>query len=131
MRRIAYLHSAKAPTWRYYLTYIGANAGTGTGAGHGRKVSFVLETVEGCNCLGRLITPLDRALEHRSSDRWAEFVSNRRPSGEIVWSQDDRRHGRVLEIADLETIHPGFMAARFNVHITALNFAGRRSTKDK
>lgn len=128
-RRIAYLHSAKAPTWRYYFTHTGSNPGNGVG--HGGEVPFVLGTVDGCNCLGRLITPPDRTVERRTSNRWAEFVRNREPSGKILWSKDDRRNGQVLEIGDLDTVHPGFMASRINVFIAALNFAGRRSMKDK
>ena len=128
-RRIAYLHSAKAPTWRYYFTHTGANPGTGVG--HGGEVPFVLGTVDGCNCLGRLITSLDRTVERRTSNRWAEFVRNREPSGEILWLKDNRRSGQVLEIGDLETVRPGFMASRINVFIVALNFAGRGSMKDK
>ncbi|MES2830384.1 MAG: carboxylesterase/lipase family protein [Pseudomonadota bacterium] len=128
-RRIAYLHSAKAPTWRYYFTH--ADANTRRGAGHGGEVPFVLGTVKGCNCLGRPITPLDRTIERRTSDRWATFVSTQRPSGEIVWPQDDRRRGQVLEIGDQETVRSGFMAPRLNAFIAALNFAGRMNKRER
>ena len=128
-RRIAYLHSTKAPTWRYYFSYKGANSATGVS--HGGEVPFVFGTVDGCQCLGRFVAPLDRTVERRTGDRWTAFVSTRRPSGGIVWPQDDRRRGHVLEIGEQETARPGFMALRLNAFITALNFAERKSKKEQ
>ena len=128
-RRIAYLHSTKAPTWRYYFNHVGPNASTGVV--HGGEVPFVLETLEGCQCLGRPVTPLDRTVERRTGDRWAAFVRIHRPAGEVEWPVDDRQRGQVLEIGDEETARPGFMASRVNAFIAALNFAGRRSKKDQ
>ena len=127
-RRIAYLHSTKAPTWRYYFNHVGPN--TSTGVLHGGEVPFVLGTLEGCQCLGRPVTPLDRKVERRTGDRWAAFIRIHRPAGEVEWPIDDRQRGQVLEIGDEETARPGFMASRLNAFIAALNFAGRRSEKD-
>ena len=127
-RRIAYLHSTKAPTWRYYFSHVGPN--TSTGVLHGGEVPFVLGTLEGCQCLGRPVTPLDRKVERRTGDRWAAFVRIHRPAGEVEWPIDDRQRGQVLEIGDEETARPGFMAPRLKAFIAALNFAGRRSEKD-
>ena len=127
-RRIAYLHSTQAATWRYYFNHVGPNANTGVL--HGGEVPFVLGTLEGCQCLGRPVTPLDRAVERRTADRWAAFVHSQRPAGNVEWPPDDRRQGQVLEIGDEETVRPGFMAPRLNAFIAALNFAGRSSKKD-
>ncbi len=82
-RRIAYLHSTKAPTWRDYFNHVvlDATAGATTGVSHGGEVPFVLGTLEGCQCLGRPVTPLDRTVERRTADRWAAFVRIQRPSG--------------------------------------------------
>ena len=73
-RRIAYLHSAKAPTWRYYFSHGGT---VPTGAGHGAEVPFALGTVEQCQCLGRSPNASDRAVERRVVDRWADFHEDR------------------------------------------------------
>ena len=127
-RRIAYLHSTKAPTWRYYFSHVGPN--TSTGVVQGGEVPFVLGTLEGCQCLGRPVTPLDRKVERRTGDRWAAFVLIHRPAGEVEWPIDDRQRGQVLEIGDEDTARPGFMAPRLNAFIAALNFAERRSEKD-
>ena len=127
-RRIAYLHSTKAPTWRYYFSHAGPDASSGVV--HGGEVPFVLGTLEGCQCLGRPVTPLDQAVERRTGDRWAAFVRTHKPAGDVEWPMDDRRRGQVLEIGDEETVRPGFMAPRLNAFIAALNFAGRRSKKE-
>ena len=140
-RRIAYLHSAKAPTWRYYFNHVGPNAGAdasteataGVTAGvvHGGEVPFVLGTLDECQCLGRPVTPLDHAVERRTGDRWAAFVRTHKPAGAVDWPIDDRRRGQVLEIGDEDTARPGFMAPRLNAFIAALNFAGRKSRSDQ
>ena len=131
-RRIAYLHSAKAPTWRYYFNHVGPTATAGVDAGvlHGGEVPFVLGTLDGCQCIGRPVTPLDHAVERRTGDRWAAFVRTHKPAGAVDWPIDDRRRGQVLEIGDEDTARPGFMAPRLNAFIAALNFAGRKSRSD-
>lgn len=121
-RRIAFLHSAKAPTWRYYFS----RAGTASnGAGHGAEVPFVLGTLEKCQCLGGPVTAADRDVERRIGDRWAAFASTGMPAGMPTWEPDNRIRGWALEIGDEETGRPGFMMARLNALITGLNIVGR------
>ena len=122
-RRIAALHSARAPTWRYYFSYAGMPSGTG--AHHGGEVPFVLANIEQCQCLSRAVTPLDQTVERRTTDRWASFVRTRVPAGQIAWPQDDRRRSQALEIGDQEIPRADFMAARLNAFIAVLNLAGR------
>ena len=122
-RRIAYLHIAKAPTWRYYFSRSGSSP---NGAGHGAEVPFVHGTLEKCQCLDGPVTPLDRDVERRMGDRWAAFASTGTPAGLPTWEPDNRIRGWALEIGDDETGRPGFMTARLNAFITALNIVGRR-----
>ena len=135
-RRIAYLHSAKASTWRYYFNHVGLNATAGASADadagvlHGGEVPFVLGTLEGCQCIGGPVTPLDHAVERRTGDRWAAFVRTHKPAGTVDWPIDDRRRGQFLEIADEDTARPGFMAPRLNAFVATFNFAGRRKTQE-
>lgn len=103
-RRISYLHSAKAPTWRYDFTDLGANESNGLS--HGGEVPFALGTVDVCQCLSRMVTPLDRTVKRRIGDRRAAFIGRHRPTGETDWPQDDQRRGQVLEIGDQETACP-------------------------
>ncbi len=125
-RRIAYLHSARAPTWRYYFAHSGT---TPSGAGHGAEVPFVLGTVEQCQCLGRSPTPLDLAVARRVGDRWAAFASTGKPTGIPAWEPDNRSRGWALEIGAEETGRPGFMMARLNAFITGLNVVGRKGQR--
>jgi len=123
-RRIAYLHSAKAPTWRYYFSHGGSAT---TGAGHGAEVPFVLGTVEQCQCLNKPPNAVDRAIERRVGDRWASFATTGKPAGELAWEPDNRVRGWALEIGDEDAARPGFMTARLNAFITTLNLLGRQS----
>ena len=126
-RRIAYLHSARAPTWRYYFSHDGADASTGVI--HGGEVPFALGTVESCRCIGRPVTPLDLAVERRLGDRWAAFARTGRPEGEVMWSPDNRARGVALDIGDRDTPRPAFMSTRLNALITGLKWAGSRSAR--
>ena len=123
-RRIAYLHSSKAPTWRYYFSRAGSSP---NGAGHGAEVPFVHGTVQRCQCLGGPVTQLDQGVERRMGDRWAAFASTGTPAGSPTWEPDNRSRGWALEIGDEETGRPGFMTARLNAFITALNLVSRKN----
>ncbi|MBC7598518.1 MAG: carboxylesterase/lipase family protein [Polaromonas sp.] len=127
-RRIAYLHSQKAPSWRYYFSHTGVGAGS-AGAGHGAEVPYVMGTTQQCQCLGQPATPLDLAVEHRLGDRWVGFASTGKPEGGVAWPQDDRGRGVVLDIGDQDTVRPGFMSARLNTIITGLKWAGSRAAR--
>lgn len=125
-RRIAYLHSSKAPTWRYYFSHTGAAL---TGAGHGAEVPFVLGTTDQCACLGRPPNAVDRTVERRMGNRWASFATTGKPTGEVAWESDNRGRGWALEIGNDDVGRPGFMIARLNAFITVLNIAGRQGSR--
>ena len=125
-RRIAYLHSAKAPAWRYYFSHSGAAS---AGAGHGAEVPFALGTLDQCACLGRAPNAVDRAVERRMGDRWATFATTSMPAGQVAWKPDNRGRGWVLEIGDDDVSRPGFMIAKLNAFITVLNIAGRQGDR--
>ena len=127
-RRVAYLHSQKAPTWRYYFSHTGVGAGS-AGAGHGAEVPYVMGTTQQCQCLGQPATPLDLAVERRLGDRWVTFAATGKPAGDVAWPQDNRGRGVVLDIGDQDTVRPGFMSARLNTIITGLKWAGSRAAR--
>ena len=122
-RRIAYLHSTKSATWRYYFSH--------GGAGHGAEVPFVLGTVESCGCLGKPVTPPDLVVERRLGDRWAAFARTGTPDGDVPWPPDNRGRGVALEIGEQETPRPAFMGGRLNALITGLNLAESRSARQR
>ena len=133
-RRIAYLHSQKSPTWRYYFSHTGVGAGgspgaAGPGAGHGAEVPYVMGTTRQCECLGQPATPLDISVEQRLGDRWVGFATTGKPGGNVAWPQDNRGRGIVLDIGDQDTVRPGFMSARLNTIITGLKWAGSRASR--
>jgi len=128
-RRMAYLHSRKAPAWRYYFSVAGGAPSEPTGAGHGAEVPFVLGTVDRCACRGGSPSALDHAIERRLGDRWFAFARDGRPAGDAVWRPDDRRRGFVLEIGADDRGREGFMKARLDAIITGLNVAERRSAR--
>lgn len=119
VRRIAFLHASRAPTFRYYFDHASA-----PGAGHGAEVPFVFGTTDACRCLAAAPTATDHAVERRTGDRWVSFATTGVPAGDVPWPADDRGRGTVLEIADVDNVRPGFMAARVDALITTLNIAG-------
>ena len=125
-RRIAYLHSQKSPTWRYYFSYTSVGAGS-TGAAHGAEVPYVMGTTQ---LLKRPATPLDLALERRLGDRWFAFAATGKPEGSITWPNDNRGRGVVLDIGDQDTVRPAFMSTRLNTIITGRKWAGSRAARE-
>ena len=122
-RRIAYLHSRKSATWRYYFSHASAV--------HGAEIPFVLGTARQCQCIGRPVTPVDLAVERRLGDRWTVFAISAKPDGDVLWPPDNRVRGLALEIGEQETPRPAFMSTRLNALITGLNLAGSRSARQQ
>ena len=121
-KRIATLHIARAPTWRYYFSHrpAGARAEPG-GAGHGGEVPYVHGTTRSCRCLGPVLDAVDDAVAQRVGDAWTGFAR----TGEMPWVQDDRARGFVLEIGDTDIDRPRFMRTRLNAYILAANAVQR------
>ena len=121
-KRIATLHSAKAPTWRYYFSHrpAGRRSEPG-GVGHGGEVPYVHGNTRICDCLGATPDALDDAVERRVGDAWAGFAR----TGALPWERDDRVRGLVMEIAADDIARPRFMRPRLNAHILAANAVQR------
>ncbi len=126
-RRIAYLHSSRAPTWRYYYGYVpeGLRARQ-TGVPHGAEIPFTLGTLDGCGCLGAPVTDADRAVAQRTSGHWADFARSGTPvpRDADAWPRDDRRRAVALEIGADDAVRPDFMKRRLDVFIGTLNVLG-------
>ena len=121
-KRIATLHSAKAPTWRYYFSHrpAGRRSEPG-GVGHGGEVPYVHGNTRTCDCLGAAPDALDDAVERRVGDAWAGFAR----TGALPWERDDRVRGFVMEIAADDIARPRFMRPRLNAYILAANAVQR------
>ncbi len=127
-RRISYLHSSRAPTWRYHYGYLGEGAGAGTpGVAHGAELPYTMGTLDGCACLGAPVTARDRAASQRVTQRWFDFALTGTPvpRDADLWPRDEARAARVLEMAATDEVRVDFMKARLNAFIGVLNVLGR------
>lgn len=126
-RRIAYLQSQRAPTWRYYFSHVPeGQRGTAPGLGHGGEIPFVFGTAGGCGCLPEPFTLGDQSLAERTGDYWVAFARSGDPNvaGAPAWPADSVRRARVLELASPPVAREAFMARRINALIGLLKAAG-------
>ena len=103
-RRIAYLHAARAPTWRYYYGYVGegVRAQQSAGVPHGADIPYTMGTAAGCGCLGAPATAQDLAAAQRASQHWFDFAASGTPvpRDADAWPRDGQRDARLLEFGD-------------------------------
>jgi len=129
-RRLAYLHSARAPTWRYYYAYVGEGVrGKQPGVPHGADIPYTMGTATGCACLGAPATAQDRAAAERTSRLWFDFAASGTPvpRDADAWPRDGQRDARVLEFGETDAVRADFMKRRLNTFIGVLNLAGMLS----
>lgn len=128
-KRIAYLHSSKAATWRYYFSHLPSELqALQPGAPHGGEVAFVLGTGESCQCTGATsFSDADRAVSRQLGERWFEFARMDQPArrGGPLWPKDSQRASSVMLFSDTAEAQANFMKTRLNTYIAALNVAGR------
>lgn len=126
-RRIAYLHSGVAPTWRYYFSHVQAGLQPRPpGVAHGGEIPFVMGSFDSCRCLPARFTAADRAVARNVGDYWHAFARGGVPTapGAPDWPRDSVRRPHVMEFSDLPAPRANFMRARLDVLITALKGAG-------
>ena len=131
-RRIAFLHSARAPTWRYRFARVaeGQRARLASGVPHGGEIAAVFDLDDGCGCLGAPLTAADREASRRVADYWVAFARGGVPAadGAPVWPTDGRKRAETLEFrADGITLSTDLHKRRLNALIGALNLLGRFS----
>ncbi len=126
-RRIAWLHSARAPTWRYHYSRVPTNAtDLWTGVPHGGEIAPVFGVDDACGCLPAPQSDDDRVAARIVGDYWTAFALDGSPqaNGAPAWPRDGRRDSRTLEFADEPVVRMDFMKTRLNAFIAALNLAG-------
>ena len=126
-KRLAYLHAQRAPTWRYYFSYVQTGLRPdAAGVGHGSEIAFVMGTGDSCRCLGAPFSAADRAVSRNVGDYWFAFARNGVPAarGAPAWPKDSARRAQVLEFAETPTPTANFMQARLNIMIGALKGIG-------
>jgi para-nitrobenzyl esterase len=123
-RRIAVLHAARAPVWRYYFSRKPAGvAATAKGVTHGGEVPAVFESGDLCGCLPAPATEDDRRAARDVADRWAAFAATGTPDvgSPPAWPRDGRLLAKVLEFGDQTTVREEFMRQRLDAFIGAGN----------
>ncbi len=125
-RRISYLHSQKAPVWRYYFAYVQEQLrASQPGVPHGGEITYMLDTGNTCGCMAVPFTPSDTELARRIGDSWVAFARNSDPQTRQLptWSKDSVKNDRVLEIAETIAMQKRFMQPRINALILGLKVA--------
>ena len=126
-RRIAVLHAAKAPVWRYYFSRVPDGLrGKQPGVLHGGEVPSVFGTADLCACTGASPTDGDRAAARAVMARWVGFARDGRPDvpGLPAWPADAKFKSVLLEFGDKQVVRPDFMRHRLNAFIAAGNLLG-------
>ena len=132
-RRIAYLHSQSAPTWRYYFSHVQESLrGKVPGVGHGGEIPFVLDTGRDCQCLEVPFTEADRSYARQVGDYWYAFARSGRPRvvNAPVWMQDGPREARVLEFGERIVPRKDFMKARLDAFLATLKLVDVLKRRD-
>ena len=130
-RRIAYLQSTQAPTWRYYFDHQSTGTARGAGSAHGAEIPYVFETNASCRCLAGPPTPADLALSKTMADAWVAFARTGVPTVRgATWTRDSKLTGRTLVFTDTPALRTNFMAPRLNAFIGVLKVSGGVLAKD-
>jgi para-nitrobenzyl esterase len=126
-RRIAYLHTARAPTWRYHYGYVPSGVRSSKpGVAHGAEVALTMGTLDLCQCLGAPASDQDRDASRRALTHWFDFAANGTPvprSAE-AWPRESQRESKLLEFGESDVVRADFMKTRVNTFIGTLKVLG-------
>jgi para-nitrobenzyl esterase len=118
-QRLATAHSKRAPTWRYFFSYVPAGMQTGwaNGVPHGGEIPFVFDTLDLASELDNNITADDHAFAASVNEYWFEFARTGAPSsaGNPVWPNFDSRNDQLLELGQPITVQNNFLRARLDL----------------
>ena len=122
-RTIASNHSRKAPTWRYYFSYVPvALRGKEPGVPHGGEIAFVLGTGDLSSRTKDTFTDDDRAMSNRVGDYWITFARSGQPApaGQPAWPRDGIDNAQTMIFGETVGAQKDFMKARLNAFIELL-----------
>jgi para-nitrobenzyl esterase len=126
-RRIAYLHTARAPTWRYYYGYLPSGLRqTRPGVAHGTEIPLTMGTLDLCQCLGAPASEQDREASRRAVTHWFDFAATGTPvpRNADAWPRDGQRDSMLLEFGETDAVRADFMKSRVNTFIGTLKVLG-------
>ena len=122
-RRVSYLHSQQAPTWRYYFNYVQqAMRRSQVGVPHAGEIAFTMDTGASCGCLSRPFNKADLAVSKRMADSWVAFARSGNPQTRQLppWSKDSARSDQLMEFSGDTRARRNFMQPRLNALILGL-----------
>jgi para-nitrobenzyl esterase len=126
-RRIAYLHTSRAPTWRYYYGYVPSGVRSSKpGVAHGADIALTMGTLDLCQCLGAPASDQDREASRRAVTHWFDFAATGTPvpRNAAAWPRDGQRDSTLLEFGEADAVRADFMKARVNAFIGTLKLLG-------
>ncbi|PZO02360.1 MAG: hypothetical protein DCF28_08565 [Alphaproteobacteria bacterium] len=129
VKRIADLHSRRAPAWRYYFSYLPERQRElEPGVSHGGEIVFVFNTLDRTPAYKDIRTTADDRMAQRTGAYWLAFAATGRPEpvGEPAWGQSLRRRSVTMEFADEPTLRTRFHERRLNTLIGVIGFLGNR-----
>ncbi len=127
-KRISDLHSARAPSWRYYFDYIPQNLrGKEPGVPHGGEIPFVFDTGTLAPETKTYFAAADEEMAKRVGAYWFEFArsSGPNPNGQPAWAQNDAKNDNTMVFGDTIALQQDFLRARLNVFGDLLNVLGK------
>lgn len=125
-RRISYLHSQQAPTWRYYFSYVQqAMRNSQVGVPHAGEIVFTMDTGNTCGCLSQSFSKSDAIVSKRVADSWVTFARTGNPQTSQLpaWPKDSVKNDQLMEFSDINHARKGFMQPRMNAVILGLKAA--------
>ena len=125
---MANLHSARAPSWRYYFGYVPVNLrSTEPDVPHGGEIVFVFGTGAATSNAQAPWTPADQEMSEQVMDYWVSFAKTGAPSpeGQPEWLQETTKADETMGFGDTIELQQNFMRTRLNVFIGVLNLLGK------
>lgn len=126
-KRIADLHSRRAPAWRYFFSYLPEQQqGTEPGVPHGGEIAFVLGTLDRTPAYQDIRTPADDHMSERMSAYWLTFARTSRPepAGEPPWLPSTASQSRTMEFSGHPELRNRFHDRRLNILIGVIRILG-------
>ncbi len=118
-QRLAALHSKRAPSWRYFFSYVpaGLREKWSYGVPHGGEIAFVMDTLDLEPTTKDTIDDADRAMGDRVANYWYSFAATGTPtsSGQPAWPNFDARNDKVLEFGETIVVQNNFLKARLDI----------------
>jgi len=127
VKRIADLHAARAPAWRYYFSYLPERQrNVEPGVSHGGEVVFVLGTLGRAPAYRDVRTPADEGMSRLVASYWLAFARTGRPdvAGAARWDASLPRRSNTLEFGEEVVLRKDFHERRLNVLIKVIKRLG-------